>query len=93
MMPSAGAPAFDYLLTRSDVIHDKIGIFGLSFGGYHAPRIAANDPRYALCAVMGANHVWGERQRSVWRMRAKTPCRITGTMCCGCSAWRTAMNS
>lgn len=58
-----GSPAFDYLLTRSDVIHDKIGIFGLSFGGYHAPRIAANDPRYALCAVMGANHVWGERQR------------------------------
>jgi len=35
----------------------------LSFGGYHAPRIAANDPRYALCAVMGANHVWGQRQR------------------------------
>ncbi len=58
-----GTPAFDYLLTRSDVIHSKIGIFGLSFGGYHAPRIAANDPRYALCAVMGANHVWGERQK------------------------------
>lgn len=58
-----GSPAFDYLLTRSDVIHDRIGIFGLSFGGYHAPRIAANDPRYALCAVMGANHVWGRRQR------------------------------
>jgi pimeloyl-ACP methyl ester carboxylesterase len=58
-----GSPAFDYLLTRSDVIHRKIGIFGLSFGGYHAPRIAANDPRFALCAVMGANHVWGERQK------------------------------
>jgi pimeloyl-ACP methyl ester carboxylesterase len=58
-----GSPAFDYLLTRKDVIHSKIGIFGLSFGGYHAPRIAANDPRYALCAVMGANHVWGKRQR------------------------------
>ena len=58
-----GSPAFDYLLTRPDVIPSKIGIFGLSFGGYHAPRIAANDPRYALCAVMGANHVWGQRQR------------------------------
>ncbi|QGP78071.1 alpha/beta hydrolase family protein [Sphingobium sp. CAP-1] len=58
-----GSPAFDYLLTRADVISSKIGIFGLSFGGYHAPRIAANDPRYALCAVMGANHVWGRRQR------------------------------
>lgn len=58
-----GSPAFDYLLTRNDVIAEKIGMFGLSFGGYHAPRIAANDPRYALCAVMGANHVWGQRQR------------------------------
>lgn len=58
-----GSPAFDYLLTRDDVIATRIGIFGLSFGGYHAPRIAANDPRYALCAVMGANHVWGQRQR------------------------------
>jgi fermentation-respiration switch protein FrsA (DUF1100 family) len=58
-----GTPALEYLLTRSDVIHSKIGIFGLSFGGYHAPRIAANEPRYALCAVLGANHVWGRRQR------------------------------
>lgn len=58
-----GTPALEYLLTRDDVIHDRIGIFGLSFGGYHAPRIAANEPRYALCAVMGANHVWGRRQR------------------------------
>ncbi len=58
-----GSPAFDYLLTRGDVDHARIGIFGLSFGGYHAPRIAARDPRYALCAVMGANHVWGKRQR------------------------------
>ena len=58
-----GTPALEYLLTRSDVIPDRIGIFGLSFGGYHAPRIAANEPRYALCAVMGANHVWGRRQR------------------------------
>ena len=58
-----GTPALEFLLTRGDVIKDKIGIFGLSFGGYHAPRIAANERRYALCAVMGANHVWGRRQR------------------------------
>jgi pimeloyl-ACP methyl ester carboxylesterase len=68
-----GSPAFDYLLTRSDVIHTKIGIFGLSFGGYHAPRIAANDPRYALCAVMGANHVWGRRQRERLHNEGENP--------------------
>ncbi|MDE2301383.1 MAG: prolyl oligopeptidase family serine peptidase [Sphingomonadales bacterium] len=58
-----GSAAFDVLCGRDDVDPARIGIFGLSFGGYHAPRIAANDPRYALCAVMGANHVWGRRQR------------------------------
>ena len=68
-----GSPAFDYLLTRDDVVHGKIGIFGLSFGGYHAPRIAANDPRYALCAVMGANHVWGQRQRERMRSEGENP--------------------
>jgi fermentation-respiration switch protein FrsA (DUF1100 family) len=67
------SPAFDYLLTRSDVIPGKIGIFGLSFGGYHAPRAAANDPRYALCAVMGANHVWGRRQRERVRNEGENP--------------------
>jgi fermentation-respiration switch protein FrsA (DUF1100 family) len=56
-------PALDYLLTRSDVVPRKIGMFGLSLGGYYAPRAAANEPRFALCAVMGANHCWGELQK------------------------------
>ena len=42
-----GSPAFDYLLTSSDVIHSEIGIISLTFGVHHAPRIADNDPRYA----------------------------------------------
>jgi pimeloyl-ACP methyl ester carboxylesterase len=56
-------PAWEYLAGRSDVISSKIGMFGLSLGGYYAPRAAANESRFALCAVMGANHVWGERQK------------------------------
>jgi dienelactone hydrolase len=57
-----GTPALEYLLTRPDVIPNKIGMFGLSLGGYYAPRVAANEPRFALCAVMGANHLWGDLQ-------------------------------
>lgn len=58
-----GSAAYDYLLTRDDVDHDRIGIFGLSLGGYFAPRVAGKDSRFKLCAVMGANHNWGEMQR------------------------------
>ncbi|MCO6187583.1 S9 family peptidase [Rhizobium sp. L1K21] len=57
-----GSAAFDYLLTRDDVDHKRIGMFGLSLGGYFAPRIASMDHRFALCCVMGANHNWGEMQ-------------------------------
>lgn len=68
-----GTPALEYLLTRSDVLPDKIGMFGLSLGGYYAPRVAANEPRYALCAVMGANHVWGERQKERMGREGENP--------------------
>jgi dienelactone hydrolase len=57
-----GTACFDYLSGRDDVDAARIGIFGLSLGGYFAPRIAAMDTRFALCAVMGANHNWGEMQ-------------------------------
>jgi fermentation-respiration switch protein FrsA (DUF1100 family) len=57
------SPAVDYLLSRGDVDPGRIGMFGLSLGGYYAPRAAAFEPRFSLCAVMGANHGWGEMQK------------------------------
>jgi len=59
---SWATPAWEYLASRPDVDAGKIGMFGLSLGGYYAPRAAANEPRFALCAVMGANHHWGALQ-------------------------------
>ena len=56
-------PAYDHLLTRSDVDHERIGMVGGSLGGYFAPRAVAMDPRYKLCAVLGANSHWGEMQK------------------------------
>ena len=58
-----GSAAFDYLLTRDDVDPAHIGIMGWSLGGYYAPRVAAFESRYALCAVWGANYNWGELQK------------------------------
>jgi fermentation-respiration switch protein FrsA (DUF1100 family) len=56
-------PAYDYLLTRSDVDHARIGMVGGSLGGHFAPRAVAMDPRFTLCAVLGANSNWGEMQK------------------------------
>src|SRR5260370_383463 len=37
----------DYLETRSDVDTKKIGLQGISMGGYGVPRAASNEPRVA----------------------------------------------
>ncbi len=68
-----GTPAWEYLASRDDVDEKKIGMFGLSLGGYYAPRAAANEPRYALCAVMGANHLWGQRQEERLQKEGENP--------------------
>ncbi len=52
----------DYLETRHDVDPRRIGIAGVSLGGYYTPRAVAFEPRFALGAVWGANHNWGEVQ-------------------------------
>jgi dipeptidyl aminopeptidase/acylaminoacyl peptidase len=57
------SPAVDVLQKRADVDSDRIGMFGLSLGGYFAPRAAAFEKRFKLLAVLGANHNWGELQK------------------------------
>ncbi|MGH1368391.1 MAG: alpha/beta hydrolase family protein [Maritimibacter sp.] len=57
-----GTPVYEYLAGRDDVRADKIGISGISLGGYYAPRVCANEPRFAAGAVWGANHNWAEVQ-------------------------------
>ncbi|MGP7795584.1 alpha/beta hydrolase family protein [Sphingomonas sp. CLY1604] len=52
----------DHLEGRADVDPARIGMMGLSLGGYYAPRAVAFEPRFALGAVWGANHNWGEVQ-------------------------------
>jgi len=52
----------DYLSTRRDVDRKRIGMAGVSLGGYYVPRAVAFEPRFALGAVWGANHNWGEVQ-------------------------------
>lgn len=65
--PEAEIPAgacVDYLQTRADVDPARIGMMALSLGGYHAPRAAAFEPRFACCVAWGANYDWGKRFRA-----------------------------
>ncbi len=55
-------PLLEHLAARPDVDPGRIGIVGVSLGGYYAPRAMAFEPRFALGAVWGANHDWGEVQ-------------------------------
>ncbi len=64
--PKAEIPAgacVDYLETRPEVDQKRIGMIGLSMGGYYAPRAAAFEKRFQLCVAWGANYDWGAVQR------------------------------
>lgn len=45
------AAVLDLLETRTDVDPDRIGLAGVSFGGYYAPRAAAFEPRVKAVAA------------------------------------------
>ena len=46
----AVGPLLDLLQTRSELEHERIGIVGVSLGGYYAPRVAAFEPRVTAVA-------------------------------------------
>ncbi len=68
-----GSATVDYLQTRPDVDPKRIGIIGGSLGGYFAPRVAAFEPRIALCVSWGGNHDWGEMQHRRVRREGDNP--------------------
>jgi alpha-beta hydrolase superfamily lysophospholipase len=58
----AGRAAYDWVAARPDVDPKRVSVMGYSFGGYHAPRVAGMDKRYAGCVALGAMfwdmHAW-----------------------------------
>jgi dienelactone hydrolase len=53
----------DWLETRSDVDAKRIGLEGVSLGGYFCPRAVAFEPRFACGVAWGANHDWRDVQK------------------------------
>jgi 2,6-dihydroxypseudooxynicotine hydrolase len=56
----AATAAIDYLETREDVDASRIGMFGMSMGGYYAPRSAAFEPRIKAVAGSCGAHTYSE---------------------------------
>jgi dipeptidyl aminopeptidase/acylaminoacyl peptidase len=53
----------DWLEMRSDIDSRRIGLQGVSLGGYYCPRAVAFEPRFACGVVWGANHDWRDVQK------------------------------
>jgi dipeptidyl aminopeptidase/acylaminoacyl peptidase len=50
----------DYVETRSDLDPSRIGLWGVSLGGYYAPRAAAFEKRVKACMALGGPFDWAE---------------------------------
>jgi dienelactone hydrolase len=53
----------DWLETRPDIDAKRIGMEGVSLGGYYCPRAVAFEPRFACGVAWGANHDWRDVQK------------------------------
>ena len=53
----------DWLEQRDDVDPKRIGMEGVSLGGYYCPRAVAFEPRFACGVAWGANHDWRDVQK------------------------------
>jgi len=64
---------YDWLAARDDVDPERIGMVGISLGGYFTPRALAFEPRFASGASWGANHDWADVQRKRLQREGERP--------------------
>jgi dipeptidyl aminopeptidase/acylaminoacyl peptidase len=55
-----GRAFVDTLVARADIDADRIGVWGVSLGGYYAPRIASGDERIRACVSLCGPYTFGE---------------------------------
>jgi alpha-beta hydrolase superfamily lysophospholipase len=66
------AAIVDHLQQRPDIDPDRVGLLGISLGGYYAPRGAAFEHRIKACAAWGAIWDYGLRWQQRWQTRSTT---------------------
>ncbi|SNS45185.1 2,6-dihydroxypseudooxynicotine hydrolase [Streptosporangium subroseum] len=55
-----GAAILDAVSAEPDVDPDRLGVWGVSLGGYYAPRIAGGDSRVRACVALAGPYDFGE---------------------------------
>jgi len=68
----------DWVEQRSDIDASRIGLWGVSLGGYYAPRAAAFEKRVQACIALSGPYCWAEiwselpqLTRETFRVRAR----------------------
>jgi dienelactone hydrolase len=76
----AVAAVIDWLQTRHDIDAGRVGMWGVSLGGYYAPRAAAFETRIKACMALGGPFEWVEAwdglpelTREAFRVRSRCP--------------------
>jgi 2,6-dihydroxypseudooxynicotine hydrolase len=57
---AAVTAVIDWLQTRRDVDLNRIGLWGVSLGGYYAPRAAAFEKRIKACVSLSGPYDWSD---------------------------------
>jgi 2,6-dihydroxypseudooxynicotine hydrolase len=75
-----GAAIVEYLAAQPGIDPDRIGVWGVSLGGYYAPRVAAGVDGIKACIALAGPYNFGEiwdglppLTRDTFRVRSKTP--------------------
>ena len=76
----AASAVVDWIQDRSDLDEKRIGIWGVSLGGYYAPRAAAFEKRLGACIALSGPFDWAEiwhglpeLTRETFRVRSHAP--------------------
>lgn len=74
-----GAAIIDALAARPEIDEARIGVWGVSLGGYYAPRLASGDPRVRACVALAGPYAWGTHwddlptlTREAFRVRSRS---------------------
>ena len=69
----------DFVEGRRDLVTEQMGLWGVSLGGYYAPRSAAFEPRIKACISLAGPYNWSEAwdslpelTREAFRVRSKS---------------------